>query len=55
MKRISVFLTDPQLDTLHAYVEHTDLKLSEVLRRIVDEWIQRLPKDAPPSQQEAAP
>ena len=52
MKRRSLFFTDPQLSALQAYAQRYGLKFAELLRRIVDDWIQRLPPEAPPMKEE---
>lgn len=47
MRRTSVFLTEEQYHDVEVYVQRTGLKFAEVLRRIVDEWRDRLPRPPP--------
>lgn len=41
MKRVSVFLSDQQIDALDALSEDSGLPKSELLRRAIDDFVRR--------------
>jgi predicted house-cleaning NTP pyrophosphatase (Maf/HAM1 superfamily) len=41
MKRTNLCLTEPQLKDLTEIVEKTELKMAEILRRAIDEYIEK--------------
>lgn len=41
MTRTTIVLTDAQAEAIRIYARRTELKFSEVLRRIVDDWLER--------------
>jgi Ribbon-helix-helix domain len=41
MKRVAMFLTDEQLKKLRAMVKKTNLKLAEIVRRAIDDYLKR--------------
>jgi predicted DNA binding CopG/RHH family protein len=41
MKRISMFLSDPQIAALKKLAKRTGIKVSELVRRFIDEGLKR--------------
>lgn len=41
MKKINVYLTDPQYETLKALAAHTNMPMADCIRRAMDEWLAR--------------
>ncbi|HLO11186.1 MAG TPA: ribbon-helix-helix protein, CopG family [Pseudoneobacillus sp.] len=41
MKRTQIYLTEKQHEQLNKVSENNDIKISELIRRIIDEWIDR--------------
>ena len=41
MKKINVYLTDPQYDTLKSLAERTNMAMADCVRRAMDEWLDR--------------
>lgn len=41
MKRTQIYLTEQQHETLKQVSEKKDIKISELIRRILDEWISK--------------
>ena len=48
MTRISVFLTNEQLEVLRRYASQHGIMFGELLRRIVDDWRERQPTPVSP-------
>ena len=42
MKRISMFLSDPQIAALKKLAKRTGIKMSELVRRFIDEGLKRV-------------
>jgi hypothetical protein len=45
MKRISIMFTIPQLEALHALAKKRGLKFSELVRRIIDRYLETVKGD----------
>jgi predicted DNA-binding ribbon-helix-helix protein len=41
MKRISLFLPDPQIAALRKIAEEKGMTVAELIRRAIDEWLAR--------------
>jgi predicted DNA-binding protein len=46
MKRISTFLTEVEIERLKALSESTGISFAELIRRAVDEYLDRQPRRA---------
>lgn len=48
MKRINVYITDPQYEALNRMALQLDMPFSELLRRAIDAFLVQLRKELPP-------
>jgi predicted transcriptional regulator len=46
MKRTNIYLTDPQYEALVQLAAEKDMKVSELIRRAIDEYLARQDKQA---------
>ena len=45
MQRKNIYLTDKELAALEAYAKQTGLRFSDIVRRIIDDWMRRIAQE----------